>query len=96
MKGPSSFYEKIAAFAKEHLAPNGMVWVETHENLAAQVCELFRMQGFESGIEKDVFGKRQDGLGYSDPVTVADVVAPSRRATFITRTISPTGPRNRH
>lgn len=54
---PLIFYEKIAAFAKEHLAPNGMVWVETHENLAAQVCELFRMQGFESGIEKDVFGK---------------------------------------
>src|SRR5207248_796095 len=38
---PCIFYEKIAAFGKDHLNRNGMIFMETHEAYAEAVLNLF-------------------------------------------------------
>ena len=56
---PLLFYEKIAAFGKEHLAAGGQVFMETHEALAGDVAALFRENGFDAVIKKDIFEKER-------------------------------------
>lgn len=54
---PFIFYKKIVEFAKSHLNPNGKIYVEVHENYAADVKKSFEKAGFNSLIKKDIYGK---------------------------------------
>ncbi len=56
---PLIFYEKIAAFALEHLNQNGMIFLETHEELAKEVASLFNDALYEVEIKKDIFEKER-------------------------------------
>ncbi len=50
------FYEKIAAFAKEHLAAGGSIFMETHEGLANNVAAHFVNNGYNAVVKKDING----------------------------------------
>lgn len=55
---PFIFYEKIAAFGKTHLLPNGRIFAEVHEQYAKETAALFETDyGVE--IKKDIFGKER-------------------------------------
>ncbi len=54
---PLLFYEKIAAFSKEHLLPNGRIYLETHEDLAYETADLFRKDHQTVMIKKDMYGR---------------------------------------
>ena len=56
---PLIFYEKIAAFALKHLNENGMIFLETHEELANEVAGLFDDKLYEVEIKKDMFEKER-------------------------------------
>lgn len=56
---PLLFYEKISAFAKNHLNENGKIFVETHEAYAAATAEMFLENFKEVLIKKDIFGKER-------------------------------------
>ncbi|MEY4703271.1 MAG: hypothetical protein RIR96_1168 [Bacteroidota bacterium] len=56
---PLLFYEKIAAFSFTHLKKNGAVIMETHENYANEVAQLFESNGFISEVIKDGFNKKR-------------------------------------
>jgi len=57
---PLVFYRSIAAFAKKHLAKNGMLFFEINENLGAEMKELLLDSGFcEIEIRKDINGKNR-------------------------------------
>ena len=56
-KQPLLFYEKIAVLGKSHLKKDGSIFVEIHENYAAQTAELFRRYLYEVEIKKDIFEK---------------------------------------
>ena len=56
-KDPLIFYEKIAAFSKTHLQAKGMIYLETHEDLAKEVATLFNKDHSNTEIKKDIFGK---------------------------------------
>lgn len=58
-RSPLVFYEKIAAFGKEHLLPNGKIYLETHENLAKETAALFRDHYQTVMIKKDMYGKER-------------------------------------
>ena len=53
---PFIFYEKIAAFGKSHLLPNGKIFVEVHEDFAKQTASIFELD-YQVIIKKDIFGK---------------------------------------
>jgi release factor glutamine methyltransferase len=55
---PLLFYKVVAAFAKDHLTENGLIYLEIHEGMAAAVSDLYRQNGF-SGIvlKKDLQGR---------------------------------------
>ena len=53
------FYEKIAAFGKDHLLPNGKIYLETHEAHAKETAELFRAFYQTVMIKKDMYGKER-------------------------------------
>ncbi len=53
------FYERIAAFAKGHLAADGKIFMETHEDYAVNVVNFFRADGYEAGILLDFYGKER-------------------------------------
>lgn len=52
---PLIFYKVIARFAKKKLLPNGMIFLEIHENLATEVEGVF--DSFQTDIKKDMQGK---------------------------------------
>jgi len=54
---PLIFYKAILSFAQNHLNEKGNVFLETHENFAAEVCALFKDTGFEAKVKKDLFEK---------------------------------------
>jgi len=55
---PLSFYAAISSFGKEHLSPNGFIYVEIHEDRAQNVMELFRSDGYNNiELRKDMQGK---------------------------------------
>jgi release factor glutamine methyltransferase len=56
---PLIFYEKIALFGKDHLKKHGKIFVETHEDFAGAVLELFHSNDYEATIQKDMFGKQR-------------------------------------
>lgn len=56
---PLVFYEKIAAFGKNNLCEGGRIFLETHERFANDVAALFKQQGYETRIHKDMFGKER-------------------------------------
>lgn len=56
---PLLFYEKIAAFGKDHLASDGKIFVEIHEDLAMITSELFTTLLYQVEIKKDIFGKER-------------------------------------
>ena len=58
-KSPLLFYEKIAAFGKDHLLPNGKIYLETHEDFAQQAAALFRTHYQTVMIKKDMYGKER-------------------------------------
>jgi len=56
---PLVFYEAIALFSKTHLAENGKIFMEVHENLAKEVSDLFSQHQFKTEIKKDIFEKER-------------------------------------
>ncbi len=54
---PLIFYEKIAAFSRDHLLPNGKIYLETHEDLANETANLFRKDYQTVMIKKDMYGR---------------------------------------
>ena len=58
-KSPLVFYEKIAAFGRDHLLPNGKIYLETHEDYAKETTALFRTFYQTVMIKKDIYGKER-------------------------------------
>ena len=56
---PLVFYKAIALFSKMHLAENGKIFMEVHENLAKEVSDLFSQHQFQTEIKKDIFEKER-------------------------------------
>jgi release factor glutamine methyltransferase len=56
---PLIFYEKIAAFGRDHLLPNGKIYLETHEEYAGETAALFRSNYQTVMIKKDIYGKER-------------------------------------
>ncbi|MBL7700780.1 MAG: peptide chain release factor N(5)-glutamine methyltransferase [Ferruginibacter sp.] len=56
---PLIFYEKIAAFGRDHLLPNGKVYLETHEEYAKQTAALFQHHYQTVVIKKDMYGRER-------------------------------------
>lgn len=51
------FYEKIAAFGKTHLKPNGQIFVEINEALGKETVAMFQYHGYNTLLKKDLQGK---------------------------------------
>ena len=56
---PLIFYEAILNFCKIQLAETGKIFMETHENYANEVCQLFLNNGFSAEIKKDLNDKQR-------------------------------------
>jgi release factor glutamine methyltransferase len=56
---PLIFYERIIFFAKDHLNEDGKIFLETHEDLAEEVCKLFDEHIYYTEIKNDIFGKQR-------------------------------------
>lgn len=56
-ESPLLFYEHIALFAKDHLAPDGQLFMEVHEKYAREAGDYFRNNGYLVNIVRDLFGK---------------------------------------
>jgi release factor glutamine methyltransferase len=56
---PLIFYERIALFGQKHLAPEGAVFLETHEFYAQAVANHFTQQGYTCEIQKDFYEKER-------------------------------------
>ncbi len=56
---PLIFYEKIAAFGRNNLLPNGKIYLETHEDHAKETAALFRKDYQTVMIKKDMYGKER-------------------------------------
>ena len=53
------FYEKIASFGKQHLAKDGKIFMETHENYAKEVAAHFIEEGYAAVVKKDFYKKER-------------------------------------
>ncbi|HMJ47673.1 MAG TPA: peptide chain release factor N(5)-glutamine methyltransferase [Ferruginibacter sp.] len=56
---PLIFFDKIALFGKKHLKREGKIFMEVHEALAKEVVSLFKKQGYQATIHKDIFDKER-------------------------------------
>jgi release factor glutamine methyltransferase len=55
---PLLFYKAMVAFAGRRLHESGTIYLEMHEDLAGDVAELFRSEGFgQVQLKKDMQGK---------------------------------------
>lgn len=54
---PLLFYKAILHFAKKRLYPDGVVYLEIHENSGDEVVRLFKGEGYEVELRKDMQGK---------------------------------------
>lgn len=54
---PFLFYRIIGEMGKNHLNPRGLIIVEMHEDLASDCDALFKSQGYQTEIRKDMQGK---------------------------------------
>lgn len=50
------FYKKIAHFGKNHLAPGGKIFVETHQDYALTTKKMFEEKGYTALPKKDING----------------------------------------
>ena len=55
-KNPLIFYEKIARDCKNHLAKNGMIFLEINQKLGNETCKLFHNYLSQSHLSKDISG----------------------------------------
>ena len=51
------FYKAIAAFGKNHLTRNGIIYTEINENLGEETAAMFQLKGYKTVIKKDMQGK---------------------------------------
>lgn len=56
---PLLFYNKIATLGKIHLAKNGAIFLETHQNYAGAVQSLFAVSGYMVSPQKDINGNER-------------------------------------
>jgi release factor glutamine methyltransferase len=56
---PLLFYQKILSFAEKHLAANGKIMLEIHEDLANETAALFTAKNYSVEIKKDMQGKNR-------------------------------------
>lgn len=56
---PLVFYRMIAEFGRIHLAAEGRIYMELNEALGFACTELFRGQGYETELRKDLQGKER-------------------------------------
>ncbi len=54
---PLVFYRKIAAFASTNLDTGGYVYLEINEAFPEETSEIFKKEGFETILKKDINGK---------------------------------------
>jgi release factor glutamine methyltransferase len=54
---PLLFYRAIAAFGKDHLAQEGVIYLELHEGTAKDVVALFEENDYVTETRKDMQGK---------------------------------------
>lgn len=52
---PLLFYRKIAVFGKTHLAGEGNIFLECHQNFAQATVDLFLSHGYAADLKKDIF-----------------------------------------
>jgi release factor glutamine methyltransferase len=53
---PQIFYEQIIDFSREHLSPDGFIFLEGHQDYLPETEKLFTNAGFETEIKKDIHG----------------------------------------
>ncbi len=58
-QSPLLFYEKIAAFAKDHLDEKGKLFVETHEEFSNATAHLLSKYFEKVELKQDMFGKNR-------------------------------------
>lgn len=51
------FYRKIALFAKDHLARDGMIFLEINEQLGKEAIAFYTTHGFTAELKQDMQGK---------------------------------------
>lgn len=67
---PLLFYRKIAKYASQNLAKNGLLAFETHYLFAHQVKDLLEEMGFTNVVvEADLFGKDRFVFGVMNTIT---------------------------
>lgn len=54
---PFIFYQKILEFSKDHLAKDGIIFLEIHEKYGKKIKDIFDSNHFHAEIKKDIFGK---------------------------------------
>ena len=54
---PLIFYRNILKFAENHLSPEGIIFMEIHENFGRQMIEICKKYQFNATIKKDIFNK---------------------------------------
>lgn len=56
---PIVFYKAIALFGKEHLNPNGSIYLELYDVYHTEVNEFYKEQGYQTVILQDMQGKQR-------------------------------------
>ena len=56
---PLVFYEGIKDFAKNHLNPLGIIYVETYYQYAVETALIYETAGYETAILKDISGNNR-------------------------------------
>ncbi|RTL55101.1 MAG: peptide chain release factor N(5)-glutamine methyltransferase [Sphingobacteriales bacterium] len=56
---PLLFYKTIAQFSKNHLNPNGLLFLEVNENLAHETKQALQELGYTTFLRKDLQGKNR-------------------------------------
>lgn len=56
---PLVFNRAIADFGKKHLNTGGAIYMEIHEDLGTAAAELFRKNGYETELKRDMQGKER-------------------------------------
>lgn len=51
------FYKALIEFGKHRLHPQGKIYMEIHEDLGNDVVQLFKQEGYEVELKKDMQGK---------------------------------------
>lgn len=53
------FYKAFAEFGKDHLSPGGIIYLEIHENMGEEVCDLFHSKGYKTELKTDMQRKER-------------------------------------